>query len=150
MPENIIADTSCLVLLEKIDEFDILQKLYKQVTITPAVADEFGNDLPNWIQLQKPEDLKYQKLLETNVDPGEASAIALAIEIGGLLILDDRRARKLALGLKLDITGTLGILIEAAKSDYISSFEHVLNRIKQTNFYITEELERKLLEMANE
>jgi predicted nucleic acid-binding protein len=150
MPENIIADTSCLVLLEKIDKLNILQKLYGKIIITPAVADEFGSKLPNWIEVRKPEDQKYQRLLETNVDRGEASAIALAVEISGLLILDDRKARTLAQEVKLDVTGTLGILIDATQNNYISSFDQVLKRIKQTNFHLSEDLEQKLLTLANE
>jgi len=148
MLKNIIADTSCLILIEKIDEFDILQKLYETVIITPVIANEFGNELPKWIEVRKAEDQKYQRLLEMNVDSGEASTIALAIEIGGLLILDDQKARKLARDLKLDITGTLGVLLDATQSGYISSFERVLTHVKQTNFYLTEELEQKLLDLA--
>src|SRR5699024_2032997 len=104
------------------------------------IANEFGSDLPRWIEVRKVEDEKYQTLLKTRVDPGEASAIALVVEIGGLLILDDRKARELATELKLDVTGTLGVLINAAHSGYISSFESVLTRIKQTNFHLSEDL----------
>ncbi|MDZ7808285.1 MAG: DUF3368 domain-containing protein [Gracilimonas sp.] len=150
MPKNIIADTSCLVLLEKINEFDVLQKLYKKIIITPEVANEFGSELPEWIEVHSVEDQKYQKLLEITVDPGEASAIALAVEIGGLVILDDQKARKLAFDLELDVTGTLGILIDATQSNYISSFSNVLDRIKRTNFYISDDLEKMLIERARE
>ena len=150
MPKNIIVDTSCLVLLEKIDELDVLQKLFSNIVITPVVAGEFGSDLPKFIEVKEAEDKKYQNLLEMSVDPGEASAIALALELGGLVILDDRKARKLALELKLDFTGTLGILVGAARSGYISSFEEILKRIKQTNFHLSEELEHKLLDLLNE
>jgi|AntRauTorcE11898_2_1112593.scaffolds.fasta_scaffold57807_2 predicted nucleic acid-binding protein len=146
MPENIIADTSCLVLLEKINELDVLHKLYKEIIITPEVADEFGSELPEWIEVHSVEDQKYKKLLETTVDPGEASVIALAAEIGGLVILDDQKARKLAFELELDVTGTLGILINATHSNYISSFPKVLDRIKRTNFYVSDDLEKKLIE----
>jgi len=149
MPKNIITDTSCLVLLEKIDELDILRKLYGKIIITPVIANEFGSELPDWMEVRKTEDQKYQRVLEMNVDSGEASAIALAVDIGGLLILDDRKARKLALDLQLDITGTLGILLDATRNNYISSFEDVLTRIKQTNFHLSEELEQKLLDLAN-
>ena len=150
MPENIIADTSCLVLLEKIDKLDILRKLYGNITITPVIANEFGSELPNWMEVRKTEDQKYQHLLETNIDPGEASGIALAVEIGGLLILDDKKARTLAQELKLDVTGTLGVLVGATRNNHISSFDQVLKRIKQTNFHLSEDLEQKLLTLVNE
>ena len=150
MHKNIIADTSCLVLLEKIDKLDILRKLYGNITITPVIANEFGSELPNWMEVRKTEDQKYQRLLETNIDPGEASGIALAVEIGGLLILDDKKARTLAQELKLDVTGTLGVLVDATRNNHISSFDQVLKRIKQTNFHLSEDLEQKLLTLVNE
>jgi predicted nucleic acid-binding protein len=41
----VIADTSCLILLDKIDELDILNALFEEVYITEAIAKEFGNKL---------------------------------------------------------------------------------------------------------
>lgn len=131
MPKIIIADTSCLVLLEKIDELNILHKLYQTVFITDTIAKEFDSELPEWIQKKEIEDKKYLRILENTVDPGEASAIALATQINGALILDDVRARRLAAELSLDFTGTLGVLVEAKKSGYISSLKDILHRIKK-------------------
>lgn len=150
MPEIIIADTSCLVLLEKIDELNILHKLFGTVFVTDTIADEFGSELPEWIQKKEIEDKKYFRILKTSVDPGEASAIALAVELNGKLILDDIKARRLASDLSIGFTGTLGILVEAKKSGYISSLENTLLRIKKTNFYMSAELEEKLLDRVNE
>jgi len=150
MPENIIADTSCLVLLEKIGELDILKKLYNTITITPTVKDEYGGFIPAFVSVKKVKNKNYQKLIGTRVDPGEASAIALAVEIHGLLVLDDLKARKLALELELDYTGTFGVLVDATQSGYIHSFANVLKRVKQTNFHLSEDLERRLLEMTGE
>jgi len=150
MPRNIIADTSCLVLLEKIDELKLLQKLFNTVCITDTIAAEFGSELPVWIQKKEIEDKKYQRILETSVDSGEASAIALAVQMNGELILDDMKARRLASELAIDFTGTLGVLVEAKKSGYLSSLQKVLFRIKKTNFYMSNELEEKLLYSVGE
>jgi predicted nucleic acid-binding protein len=150
MPPNIIADTSCLVLLEKINRLDILSKLFGEITITSVITDEFGSALPKWIEVKDTGDKKYETLISMDVDPGEASAIALAVEINGLLILDDLKARKLASRLKLDYTGMLGILVDAKRSGYISSLKDILNQVKQTNFYLSTSLERKLIDMAGE
>lgn len=150
MPKIIIADTSCLVLLEKIDELTILHKLFGTVCVTDIIADEFGSVLPEWIQKIEIEDKKYFRILNTIVDPGEASAIALAIQLNGKLILDDIKARRLASDLSIGFTGTLGVLVEAKKSGHISSLENTLLRIKKTNFYMSAELEEKLLNSVNE
>ena len=49
MPAVIISDTSCLILLDKIQELAILKNLFGQVVTTQIVADEFGGLLPEWI-----------------------------------------------------------------------------------------------------
>jgi len=150
MPKNIIPDSSCLILLEKISHLEILNNLYNRIVITPTVSDEYGLPVPEWIHIQPIKNRQYQTLIQASVDPGEASVIALAIEIGGLLVLDDLKARKLAANYHLDYTGTLGILIEAKRSGHIQSFKAILNRIRQTNFHMTEALERKLLDLSEE
>ena len=72
--------------------------------------------MPEWIVIQPVKDTKYQKILETQVDRGEASALALASELENvLLILDDLKARKLAVKLQFKTTGTLGIIHKAKK-----------------------------------
>lgn len=114
MPETVILDTSTLILFKKIDEFNLLQKVYKRLLITPEIAEEFGEKLPEWIHIQAVSDKKYKEFLETQVDYGEASVIALAAEFDNvLLLLDDLKARKLASRLNFRTTGTLGVIHKA-------------------------------------
>jgi len=56
MLQTIISDTSCLILLEKIGELELLKKLFGNVITTQTVGDEFGNPLPEWIYIQNPTD----------------------------------------------------------------------------------------------
>lgn len=82
MPHNseiIISDTSCLILLSKINEFDLLKAISDQVFITVTIRKEFGKALPDWIIIKSPSDKHYQEILEIELDPGEASAIALSL-----------------------------------------------------------------------
>lgn len=151
MQRIIISDTSCLILLEKLDEIQLLQKLFGEVTITSEIADEFGNPLPGWIKINNATDNNYQSKLESLVDKGEASAIALAVEQPDcLLILDDLKARKLAKELKINYSGTLGILVEGKLSGHINSMKIVLEKIKKTNYRITPSLEKKILSRSGE
>ncbi len=46
MQATIISDTSCLILPDKIDSLNLLQKLFTTVITTQTVADEFGENLP--------------------------------------------------------------------------------------------------------
>jgi predicted nucleic acid-binding protein len=60
MPSLVIADTSCLILLDKINGFQILHKVYNEIITTPEIADEFRKLLPSWIKVEKVKDTKYQ------------------------------------------------------------------------------------------
>lgn len=151
MQKTIISDTSCLILLEKIGELDLLHKVFGEILITQEIADEYGLTLPDWIFVQNPINQNYPKILEANIDKGEASAIALAVELADcLLIIDDLKGRNLAQALGIKITGTFGIIIEAKLSGRISSVKPYLSKIKQTDFYFSEKLEEQILVKANE
>ena len=78
MQKVIISDTSCLILLEKIGELELLNKLFGNIITTPEVANEFGLPLPSWVEIKKVADENYQAIIEASVDKGEASAIALS------------------------------------------------------------------------
>lgn len=151
MQKVIISDTSCLILLDKIGELDLLQKLFGQITVTKEIADEFNKELPAWFSIQAPKNRMYQVILEASLDKGEASAIALAVEEEDcLLIIDDYKGRKYAEKLHINITGTLGILINAKLSGHIVSVKALLEKIKKTDFRITSDLESITLKKANE
>jgi predicted nucleic acid-binding protein len=120
MPKVVISDTSTLILFHKINEFSLLQKVYGELITTPEIAEEFGEKLPDWIKIQSVSDKKYQYFLETQIDYGEASAIALATEYDDvLLLLDDLKARKLATQLNFKITGALGIIHKAKQMSIV-------------------------------
>jgi len=79
MRRVIIADTSCLIVLDNIGLLHLLQKLYQEVLITPTIASEFGKELPDWIIVEKVLDNQKMQILELELDKGEASAIALCL-----------------------------------------------------------------------
>ncbi len=151
MRKIIISDTSCFILLSNIGEMDLLQKLYGRVTTTLEVAIEFGEPLPDWVEISTPADKAQQQRLKLQVDKGEASAIALALETPDCtLILDDWKARRAVEKLGLEITGTIGVIVKAKKSALVPSIKPLLEKIKRTNFRLTEDLEKEALKEAGE
>lgn len=151
MPKIIISDTSCLIILSKIGELDLLKKVYGNIVTTDDIASEFGEDLPDWIEIQKVNDLHKQRILEIQIDKGESSAIALALEARDcIIILDDFKARKIAAQLGIKITGTIGVIVKAKLNGFIPSVKPYLSKIKETNFRISAELELLALKEANE
>ncbi|GGM83594.1 DUF3368 domain-containing protein [Dyadobacter beijingensis] len=147
--EVIIADTSCLILLEKIGKLDLLQSIFGTVTITDTIAGEFGSRLPEWISIRIAADSGAEYTFD--LDPGEAGAIAFAMTLDSvLLILDDYKARKVAQRLGLEITGTLGVLLKAKQMMVISSITPILEEIQQTNFRYSQKVFEQILLLANE
>jgi len=131
----IISDTSCLIALTNIGRLDVLRHLYETVLITPEVADEYGEPLPEWINVNAVRDAGKTVAFNRFIDLGESSAIALAMEIdGALVVVDDLEARQFALSLGLKITGTLGVLIRAFKQGIITDISPVISQLKEIGF----------------
>lgn len=150
-PSIVISDTSSLILFHKIGELELLRKVYSRVIVTPEVQIEFQEQLPNWIKIESVQDKKYQEFLETQVDWGEASAIALAKEIENpLLLLDDLKARKLAGKLNLKFTGTLGVINKARQVGIVHKVKPLIDKILLTDFRISENIINELLRLNNE
>ena len=151
MPGIIISDASCLILLNKIGELLVLKKLFGKVIITQIIASEYGNELPEWIEVINPCRDINQSVWELNLDEGEISAIALALEIeNSLLIIDELKGRKIARELGIRITGTIGLLVDAKESGYIPLLKPILQKIRQTNFRISENIFLEILAKAGE
>jgi predicted nucleic acid-binding protein len=51
MHKIIISDTSCFIVLSKIDELDILHKVYSKIITTIDIVAEYGDALPEWIEI---------------------------------------------------------------------------------------------------
>lgn len=151
MLKTVISDTSCFIVLSKINRLELLRELYGKIYTTSVIAEEFGEPLPEWVIVEDVKELDKQRILETQIDKGESSAIALALENKDtLVILDDYKARKLAVKLGLQITGTLGIIAKAKLLGKITSVKPVIAEIKNTNFRISAELELLTLQQAKE
>lgn len=112
--ETIVADASCLIVLQNIQELPLLQKLFDEVFITEEVRKEYGLDLPEWIKVKEVQNKIQQNALNLILDEGEASSIALSLKTeNSLLIIDEKKGRRVAQGLELKIIRTLGIILRA-------------------------------------
>ncbi len=149
MPKIVISDTSCLIILSNINELEILKQLYGEIITTVEISKEFGEPLPDWIIIRSPDDLLIKRSLEQQIDKGEASAIALALETPGCtIILDDLKARKIAEKYGLKITGTLGIILQANEKGIVKSVKLILEKMKKSGFRINDEIENEILKKS--
>ena len=144
--KTIISDTSCLIALTNIGYLDVLHHLYETVLITPEIAIEYGESLPEWIMVKTVMDAGKTLAFNRFLDLGESSAIALAMETKeALLVIDDSEARKFALDLGYNITGTLGILIRAYKKEMITDLSEAVLRLRENGFRLPSNTDELIL-----
>ncbi|MFQ5674312.1 MAG: DUF3368 domain-containing protein [bacterium] len=89
--------------------------------------------------------------LRTQIDAGESEAIALAMEVKEcILILDDKKARRIAKQLELKVIGTIGLILRAKKSGVVSEVKPLLNELQTEGFRIRNPLYQKAVRLAKE
>jgi uncharacterized protein len=145
----VVVDCACLIGLERIGRLDVLSAMFDLIFAPPAVCAEFGA-LPTWISLERPADAGMVAALRLLVDPGESEAIVLAYEKGLRIILDDRKAREVAVRLGVPITGTVGLLLKAKQEGVIAAVRPLLDALDGKQFRIGEALRSEALRLAGE
>ncbi len=56
MHKTIISDTSCFIILKNIGELELLHRVYTQIVTTPDIATEYGEILPEWVEIVTVKD----------------------------------------------------------------------------------------------
>lgn len=158
----VVSDTSPIINLAAVEHLTLLHRLYGHVLIPQRVYDEIvaGNEQPgaqeirnySWIESRSVKDDAVVLALHDALDPGEAEAIALALqEKADLLLLDERRGRAFAAQYGLRFIGILGILIEAKRRHEIPTVKPVMDAlIAKAGFWIAPLLYERVLQAAGE
>ncbi|WP_250124223.1 hypothetical protein [Chroococcidiopsis sp. CCMEE 29] len=73
-----VTNSTCLIGLERIERLYILPQVFSTITIPTAVQAEVGLEA-DWLVVTTVQNLTVVVVLKTQVDPGEAEAIALAM-----------------------------------------------------------------------
>ncbi|MCL2704378.1 MAG: DUF3368 domain-containing protein [Defluviitaleaceae bacterium] len=155
----IVANSTPLILLEKIGRLDLLKHLYGEIAIPEAVYKEVILDYPandkdfitdyTWIDIIKIQNNQAKILFATSLHEGEVETMMLAMELSAdLCILDDLLARKYARNIGLNITGTLGILLAAKGKGFITDVKPEIDKLIQIGMYISSDLYTSILSSA--
>lgn len=139
-----VSDTSPICYLILIGEIDILPKLYSQVPAPLAVVAEllhedapgavrsWAANLPSWISAQQ-NPIGVTVGME-KLQTGEQAAILLAESMpADMILLDEKSARRVAADRGLRITGTLGVLGEAAAGGLVD-LAAAIDQLRKTSF----------------
>ncbi|MFO7682680.1 MAG: DUF3368 domain-containing protein [Chloroflexota bacterium] len=154
----VISDTSILINLAWIGRFSLLEQLYGSLLIPTAVweeAVEKGAGQPGsaeiksaaWIQVVKVQNTPLLIALQQDLDPGEAEAIALALEHNAdMLLIDERLGRATALHFGLSYMGLIGVLTNARQQGLLTALKPDLDKLRRVaGFYISEHLYQRIL-----
>ena len=158
----VVSDTSPLTNLAAIGRLDLLRQMYGSVLVPEAVYRELASD-PDQPGAREVESeawlvrgvVRSEQLLadlSNELHPGEAEALALAVEIAATLVLiDEKRGRRVASRLGLERIGLLGILLQAKQRGLVPEVKPLLDALRaDAGFWVKESLYRRTLELAGE
>ena len=147
----VVADTTPLNYLVLIEVVQVLPALFGHVYAPPAVMRElshsrgpepvrnWANSPPDWLTVREPGHM--DETLSRILHKGEVEAILLARELcADWVLIDERKASRVAASRGLRVAGTLGILEEAGARnllDYEKSRDHLVN---ETSFYVRDDV----------
>lgn len=87
---------------------------------------------------------------DDDLGAGEAAAISLAIAQGCGVLIDDMRGRAVAAKFKLDIVGTVGVLVLARQRALIPALNPLLEQLVASGHYLSTALVQTALRKVGE
>jgi predicted nucleic acid-binding protein len=157
----VVSNATPLISLAIIKQLRLLQTLYSQVHIPPAVYEEVvikGGGRVGAKEVAEAKWIVVADLPETvrgTLQPrplalhaGEVETIELAMGLeAGLVILDEKLARKVAKGQGLNVIGTVGILKYASQRGLLSDLKGALDALRAEGIRIGDKVYREVLRL---
>ena len=126
-----VSNSGPLIHLAKIDKLVLLKELFGEIFIPSQVKTEVvdagkeegmpdaflieGEIKNGWIRVDYDVGNIEDIAKNVGIDEGEAAAIVLARKMRMPILLDDLAARRFAIGLGLEVTGSIGILLKSTR-----------------------------------
>jgi len=155
----IVADSSALIALAICDSLVLLDQLFDDIKVPQAVFDEVIIDGKPVAKTLKEylngkvvsAELTVYVINAGGLGRGELEAMALYKQLqADYLLIDDRRARKVAQFNQITITGSQGILLLAKQQGFITHVKPFLEQLRTSNIRISERVIMKTLKLARE
>jgi predicted nucleic acid-binding protein len=154
----VVSDSTPLRYLVLIELEHVLPRLFGTVYAPPEVVAElqrsknpilepvrrWANSPPEWLVVREPTTV--DESLAQRLDRGESEAISLAHDLKAeKLLIDEKRGRKVAKEMGIEIAGTLAVLEEAAVRGLID-IDQAVTKLKATNYRATDKLYQSTIE----
>lgn len=161
----VVSDSTPLITLMKATQLNVIYNLFGEVIIPEAVYHELttNENYPDeaamisgspFIKVVTVTDEKSVSILQraTGLDLGESEAIIYADDNKvDLLLMDEASGRRVAIGMGLEIMGSIGVLVAAYKEGYLSENEvdAAFDRIRKSNRHVSEKLIEDALDLIH-
>jgi len=158
----VVADTGPLIALTKASLLNLLSALFGSVYIPEAVSTELQLDSARADSVALKAAIDHNPSicvrnataipaeLTDRLDAGEAEAIALASELGAVLLIDERRGRAVAVHESVSIIGTGRLLLAAKKRGLLEQVGPVLATLRRNGYRLADSLAEYVLSEADE
>ncbi|CDH44998.1 DUF3368 domain-containing protein [Candidatus Contendibacter odensensis] len=150
MNKRTVINAGPLVALSLLERLDLLPALFREFWIPAPVYAEViiaGLGRPGAADLSAPQWVAHIRqgpepdpLLVAELDPGEASVIALARTLlPCTVIIDERRGRRIAHQIYgLPVKGTAGLLAEARRRGLVGDLRPMLYQLKAAGYFLAD------------
>ena len=150
----IISDSTTIITLLNINRLDVLKNIFSLVYIPKKVYDEIVIEEKitlnkNFFVVKEINDKNLYNLLTKSLDKGESEAITLAKEMNLSLIIDEKKGRKIATNLGINIFGFIGLLVLNYKKEMLTKDDtlDIFYKAKKQGFRVSNQLENEFLKL---
>jgi len=150
-----VIDSSPLILLGKIRQLELLEKLAAKIIVPETVLEEirngadkdpFSHNTITWVKSYLVANIAIPvSVVAWDVGPGESQVIAHCLLGGYRAVLDDGKARACASSHSVPLIGTLGMILRAKRKGLISSARPIVERLVAAGSFMDLELVEKAL-----
>lgn len=152
----VVCNTSPWIKLAGVGLLDRMPRLYGAIRLPEVVGDKYLAR----VDATSPDirALPWLSMHPVTIEPalsgfggGEAAVMSLAVVCGArLVLLDDKRARRVAGERGLVVVGTLGMLVRARQQGYLAAVRPVLDTMIAQGRYISPALRAQTLQAVGE
>lgn len=156
-----IVNASPVILLAKINQADLLLHLPDSTVIPQSAATEIlaaPSDDPGrvWLEARRESIVQPDKPLPPEIavwdlGAGESAVLAWAMtDRTSEALLDDRAARRCAEVMKINVTGSLGVIVAAKKRGLVPLAAPLISALRAAGAHIGDTLAATALQLAGE
>ena len=160
MNKVVIADAGPLIALARLHQIGLLPQVFRRVLVTEEVFAECAGkaDFPESALIREAVNTRQLELCAApdfsayaqKIDAGEASAIAVAIDCGCGVLMDDKAGRRMAENAGVPVIGTVGVLVLAKRRGLVPQVKPLLEKLEASGYFLGDEIITAALAAAGE